>query len=191
MEQILRVRGALKLTVKDASTGEILQVNEGDNLVLNTGLESLCHMLVGDITVPADVISNNKLNSSKKALTHVPLYGQFGVNSNAPSATDTSPFFNGTLDSNAVTPYGASDIIKAKYFYPSQNSVTIQFLLPPNKGNGEGGPDGITYREAVLMCKVSDSPIQYKWFARRVFGGIVKTSGTLIEAEWTFSLTAG
>lgn len=186
----MKAKGYLTLTVKDAVTGQILQKEEGENLILNTGLESLCHLLVGDMAVPSD-IDNGNLNSSRKAMEHIPLYGQFGVNSAAPRATDTSPHFNGTLDSNTVTPYGASNILRAKYFYPAQNAVTIQFLLPPDKGNGDGGINGIAYREAVLMCKISDSPVQYKWFARKAFGDIIKTKGILIEAEWTITFIAG
>lgn len=187
----LSAKGHLKLTVKDALTGEILQVDEGPNLVLNTGLESLCYLMTGNITVPSDVLPGALLNSTEKAIDNLPLYGQFGVNANTPRATDSSSYFNGSLDVNVVTPYGASDILKANYFYPSQNSVTIQFLLPPNKGNGTGDDTtGIIYREAVLMCKVTDSPVRYKWFARRVFGDIIKNRTTLIEAEWTITFVA-
>lgn len=189
--QSIQVGGHLKLTVKDALTGEIIKVDEGSNLVLDTGLQSLSYLMAGDITVPSDVSEGSFLNSSEKAIPHLPIYGQFGTNATVPRGGDISPWFNGSLSNNAVSPLDASDILRANHFYPSANSVTIQFLLPPNKGNGIGAPEGIIYREAVLMCKVSDSPIRYNWFARRVFSDITKTYGTLIEAEWTFTFVAG
>jgi len=189
MDQSIKVRGYLKVTSKDALTGKVLQVEEGPNLVLNTGLESLCHLMTGDIVVPTDVPVGSTLASTEKASPYLPLYGQFGTNAMVPRATDVPPRFNGTLDDNMVSPYGASDIIRTNSFYLDQeNSFTIQLLLPPSKGNG---PGSITYREAVLMCKVTDSPLRYKWFARRVFGDIEKNGTTLIEAEWTFTFVAG
>lgn len=190
MNQVIKVKGHLKVVSKDAVTGKILQIEEGPNLVLNTGLESLCKLMAGDIIVPSDVNPNDILNKTYKANPNLPLYGQFGTNAIAPRATNTPSRFNGTLDDNLVTPREASDIIRVNSFYTDQTSLTIQLLLPPTKGNGIG--EGfMIYREAVLMCKVSDAPIRYKWFARKVFGDIEKSASTLIEAEWTFSFLAG
>lgn len=189
--QSIQVSGHLKLTVKDAITGEVIKVDEGNNLVLDTGLQSLSYLMAGDIAVPSDIEAGDFLNQSDKAIPHLPLYGQFGTSAAVPRSSNISPWYNGSLSNNAVSPLDASDILKAKHFYSSGNSVTIQFLLPPNKGNGIGAPEGIIYREAVLMCKISDSPIKYNWFARRVFSDIIKTYGTLIEAEWTFTFVAG
>lgn len=190
MNQSIQIKGHLKLVSKDALTGEVLQLEEGPNLVLNTGLESLCKLMAGDIIVPTDVTPNDILNKTYKANPNLPLYGQFGTNAIVPRATDVPSRFNGTLDDNLVTPQGASEILKVNSFYINQNSLTIQLLLPPTKGNGIG-EGTMTYREAVLMCKVSDSPIRYKWFARKVFGDIEKSASTLIEAEWTFTFLAG
>ena len=197
MEQIIEpaigIRGNLKLTLTDAETGKVLHVDEGPNLVLNTGIEDLCHLMAGDTTVPVDVSAGQPLHLSTRTLPYVPIYGQFGASGTTPASNDKSQYSNGTLDLNTISPTFASDIIKASAYFPLSttvppisNQITVQFTLPPNKGNGPGGTD-ITYREAVLMSKVADSPVQYRWFARRVFADIIKNPTSILTAEWTFT----
>lgn len=193
IESSIGVRGNLKLTLTDDKTGEVLQVDEGPNLVLNTGIEDLCHLMAGDTNVPADLVAGQRLHLTTRALPHVPIYGQFGTSGVTPASNDVSQYANGTLDLNTISPTYASDIIKASAYYPLSttvppisNQITVQFTLSPNKGNGPGGTD-ITYREAVLMSKVADSPTQYRWFARRVFADIIKNSTSILTAEWCFT----
>ncbi len=192
-ESSIGISGSLKITTIDALTGETISVDSGKNLVLNSGLEDLCHLMAGDTTVPTDLIAGQTLNETVFALPHVPIYGQFGTSSIAPSSADSSNFDNGTLDINAASPTTASPIIKATAYYPLStttppisNSITVQFTLPPGEGNGPGGTD-ITYREAVLMCKIVDNPIQYSWFARRVFTDKIKNPTIIMTAEWNFT----
>jgi hypothetical protein len=228
-ELSIGVSGNLKLTVTDAVTGKVLRVDEGPNMILNTGIEDICHLLAGDTTVPTDLLAGQLLYQSSMAIPRIPLYGQFGVSSISPASTDASKFDNGTLDKNASSPDSsvASEIIKSIAYFPitliqSQstsgnatpgtgpvpvststatnntvpvavsnpsyinNQVTVQFTLEPNQGNGIGGTD-TTYREVVLMSKIVDNPVQYRWFARRVFGDIIKNPTTIITAEWTFT----
>lgn len=186
------ISGKLKLTVSDATTGKILQVEEGDNLVLNTGLTSLCNLLSGNITVPSDITPGMILNETNYALPDVPLYGQFGMNTPAinrgttPGPDDKSDFTNGTLDSSATSPSAASDIVKATSYSSSKYGISFQFTLAPNQGNGLAGA-GMTYKEAVLMSKISDDPLTYNWFARKTFSSITKNTTTIISGEWTFA----
>lgn len=230
-EAAIGVKGSVKLTVLDALTGKVIHVDEGPNMVLNTGIEDICHLIAGDTTVPVDLLPGQSLYHSLQALPRVPLYGQFGNSGTTPASTDASTFSNGTLDVNASSPTSASDIVKASAYFPVvvapgqtttdisappptnstggvlpmagdsgvtvpavmisnptyiNNSVTVQFALLPSQGNGPGGTD-VTYREVVLMSKIVDNPIQYRWFARRVFGDIIKNPTTIIAAEWTFT----
>lgn len=185
------VKGYLKVTLTDL-TGKVLQVEEGPNLVLNTGLEDICRLIAGDTQVPVDLVSGQSLHETVHALPRVPLYGQFGNSAQAPASDDASIFDNGTLDKNAASPQLASDILRSTAFYPLSsttppisNQVTVQFTLSPSQGNGPGGTDTI-YREAVLMSKMVDNPIQYRWFARKTFGDIIKNPTSIMTAEWTF-----
>jgi hypothetical protein len=187
------INGRLKISTIDAVTGIVTHVDEGPNMVLNTGLEDICHLMAGDTTVPSDLLAGQTLYQTVHALPHVPLYGQFGSSGIIPASNNASLFDNGTLDQNASSPgAGVSDIVRATAFYPLSkdtppisNSITVQFTLSPNQGNGIGGTDTV-YREAVLMSKIQDNPIKYSWFARRVFGDIIKNPTTIIKAEWTF-----
>jgi hypothetical protein len=187
------ISGYLVIKSIDATSGKVLQIEEGPNLVLNSGLEDIAHLLAGDTVVPVDLVAGQTLHQTIHALPRVPLYGQFGSSSIPPASNDASPFDNGSLDNNASSPLAASDIVKATAYYPFlpsippiSNKITVQFSLPPNKGNGIGGTSTV-YREAVLMSKMVDNPIQYRWFARRVFGDIIKDPTTLITSEWTFT----
>lgn len=195
-EQVIKVRGHLKITSTCAITGRIISVNEGENLVLNTGLTDLCNLLAGNIIVPLGVVSGDVLNSATSPLLHVPQYGQFGFRATAPIPTEVSPLgdpdttgSNGTLDINVVTPSQASEIVRATTSYKALNSVTFQLTIPPNKGNASNGDDRI-YREAVLMSLTSVTPQKYRWFARRAFSDTIKNSTTILSAEWTFSFAA-
>jgi len=186
------VKGNLKLTLTDLS-GKVLHVDEGPNLVLNTGIADICHLLAGDTQVPVDLVPGDYLYETNTALPHIPIYGQFGPSSTAPTSDDASVYPNGTLAANLATPTFASNIVKATAYFPLSttnppvsNSITVQFTLSPTQGNGPGGTN-MTYREAVLMCRIADSPIQYSWFARRVFGDITKSPTSILSAEWTFT----
>lgn len=187
------VKGNLKLTLTDALSGKVLHVDEGPNLVLNTGIEDICHLLAGDTQVPVDLASGQYLYETNHAMLHLPIYGQFGRSSKSPTSDDASIYPNGALDPNLASPIQASNIIKSTASFPLSttlppvsNKITVQFTLTPTQGNGPGGTS-ITYREAVLMCKVADSPIQYSWFARRVFGDITKSPTSILTSEWTFT----
>lgn len=185
----IKVSGKLKLTMKDLN-GNVLSVDEGSNLILTTGLTSLCNLLVGNILVPSDVTPGKKLYQTSKAISYAPFYIQFGTRATPPLASDISPYDNGTLDANTISPTNASEIIKSTYFLPSSNSVTLKASLPETLGNGSAG-QGLTYREAVLMSKEGDNPIKFAWFSRRVFSDKIKTPLNTLEAEWTFTFNAG
>lgn len=187
MSALIKITGKLKITRKDLN-GNILSISEGENLVLNTGLESLTKLLSGQIKIPTNPTAGNLLNQYTTPIPYLPMYVQFGVSSTSPSLTDTSIYSNGTLDSNTVSPVNASDIMKVTYFSTALNKITLQATLAPNKGNGPGG-SGITYREAVLMYYTSSTPPIYKWFARRVFGDTYKDASSIIEAEWEFEFS--
>lgn len=189
MNQSIKVSGLLKITSTDVKTGKILHVDEGDNLVLDTGLEDLAYLLAGNIVMPTDLVSGSVLNTTEAALPHIPLWGQFGSNGTTPSATDHSQYFNGTLDDLVTTPTNASEIVRATTYSPLPTKVTFQFFLNAGQGNGPG-VEGRLYREAVLMSRVSDEPYIYRWFARRTFGDVVKNNTTLLSAEWTFTFVA-
>jgi len=180
------IKGNVKLTSTDANTGEILQVDEGENLVLNTGLVSLCHLLGGDIRVPEGSSPGSLLSASTYPILYLPQYGQFGMSAATPRADDLPRFANGTLASAVVNPIDASDIIKADVSYPSTNSVKFQFLLKPNQGNSQAGGNN-TYSEVVLMALINRAPVTYQWFARRVFSQMIKRPSTILSAEWTFT----
>jgi hypothetical protein len=187
------ISGSLKLTIIDAFTKEIIRVDEGNNLVLNTGLQDLCYLLSGNIIVPSDLVSGAILNTTGKALPNVPFYGQFGTNGTTPSSTDPQVGYrygNGTLDANASTPLNASEIIRATNYYSETNKVTFQFFLQPTQGNGPTEGFDRIYREAVLMSKTLDDPLEFRWFARRTFGDTIKNNSTIISAEWTFTFVA-
>jgi len=188
MENI-KVAGKLKLTMKDLN-GNILSVDEDSNLILNSGLTSLCNLLVGNISLPSDISAGTKLYQSYKAMPYLPLYIQFGTRATPPQRTDIPPYDNGTLDPNTISPAYASEIIKTTFYSSSSNSITLKVSLPGNLGNGSSG-QGLTFREAVLMSKEGDTPIKFSWFARRVFGDKIKTPLNTLEAEWTFTFTAG
>lgn len=189
MNLSIKVSGRLKITSINAKTGEILYVDEGDNLVLDTGLEDLCYLLSGNIEIPTDLVGGTILNTTDVALPHIPLWGQFGSNGTTPSATDHSLYYNGTLDDLVTTPTNASEIIRATTYSPTSTKVTFQFFLDAGQGNGTG-PEGRLYREAVLMSRISDDPYIYRWFARRTFGDVIKNNSTLLSAEWTFTFVA-
>ena len=181
------INGKLRLTLKDADTGKVLQVEEGDNLVLNTGIEDLCYLLSGNIIIPSDVPEGMAVSQTEGALPHVPAWAQFGVNprGTTPAATDKSDFTNGTLDDNVKTPSSASEIVKVNPYFSSNSVITLQFSLPPSIGNGPRGT-GMTYREAVLLTYLSVLPPKYRFFARKTFADINKTPMTVLEAEWSF-----
>ena len=185
--------GKLKITTRDAVTGKILQCDEGDNLILNSGLSSLCNLISGNFVV-SDVASTVYSAAYAQA---VPLYIQFGSDATPVSSSDRSGFPNGTLDEVTSSPSKASDIVKGTITYPgapySNNPCMFQFFLGPTNGNGIGDPGvGLTYREAVLMSR--GAPVggeeRYTWFARRSFPDILKTGSILLEAEWTFTFNA-
>lgn len=187
--QHIGINGKLRIKSIDINTGKIISINEGNNLVLNTGLEDLCYLLSGNILLPQDAASGRYLSDTAFAVNHLPIYGQFGTNGSVPVPNDVSSFPNGTLDPSVTSPTIASNILTASAYYPATNSVTIQFSLPPSLGNGVANT-GTVYREAVLMSRVSDTPIIYKWFSRRVFPDMAKNSTTMLVAEWQFTFTA-
>lgn len=189
MIQTIGVEGRLKITLLDTK-GNILMVDEGPNLVVDSGLMDICHLVSGNIQVPLDLVAGSSLSSTLRALPHVPLYGQFGPNSTPPASGNNGipGVVNGTLDKDISNPLTASPLIKVSSFFPAQNSLTVQFALSPSEGNGPGGAYQV-YREAVLMCKTNDSPETYSWFARRVFSDVTKDTSTIITAEWTFLFT--
>lgn len=185
----ISIQGSLRIVSKCAKTGKILQIEEGKNLVLDTGLEDFCKAIVGDITLPS-VTAGTKLGAiTGNPLAHIVQYAQFGTDPTPSTSTSVSKNDNGTLDPNVVTPGSASDIIPVSYYFPYPNVIVFQLNLSPGIGNGINYPNGITYTEAVLMSLTNTTPMTYRWFARRVFGGIVKTNTSLIEAEWTLTFT--
>lgn len=186
--QLITISGNLKLTIKDSKTHEIIRVDFGKNLILNSGLTSVCKLLAGDTFVPPASSSGYYLNTVV-GVPHLPRWVQFGTNGQETTPSDAPTLENGTLDPNTITPTGASDILEVSHFYPEFNTLTFQFLLPSNKGNGTGLSGSMTYKEVVLMCKDSNNPPHFTWFARRTFPDIVKTPNNYIEGEWTINFT--
>ncbi len=177
--------GNLTITRKDLN-GNILDVDNGSNLILNSGLGALTKLVSGQIAIPTNPTAGFNLNVYTTPVPYLPYYVQFGTSSIAPSPTDVSVHQNGTLDANTVSPVGASPILRCTTYNTATNSIVFQAVLPPNQGNGPSG-SGITYREAVLMSYDVASPPKYSWFARRVFSDKFKDSSVIIEVEWTLT----
>jgi hypothetical protein len=185
----VEVRGKLILTSIDAKTGEILDVDEGSNLVLKTGSASLGRLLTGYTPLPVGESVTHEGQVLKDFIGPVPdivKYVQFGTRTTPVSYTDTPPYDNGTLDLNLTdpSPSHASPIIEITTENVKLGTDgTIQFtcILDANQGNSVSN---VTYTEAVLMGLTSINPPVYKWFARRVFPGKVKNSTIALRADW-------
>lgn len=181
----ITIKGILTIKTIDTNTGEVLDIDRGENLVLNSGIEILKQALVGDFTLPSDAEPGVHLNSLSGALASTIRYFQLGKGTTTPAATDVSPYANGTLDNvSTVFPTNASEILTVGYSYPNTSTLRLFCTVPTTKGNGFSGTT--TYTEAVLMAKTQGSPDPevFKWFARRVFPSKTKTSSVILEIEW-------
>lgn len=191
----ISLKGKLKLTTIEAATGRIISVDEGDNLVLRSGVNSLANLLTGFTRLPyptatggiatdPTLLPGQRLIDINGPVSDIVKYVQFGRGSSSPTYDDVSSYSNGTLDPNSVSPSGASPIVPVTAVIGLDNTVTFTCQLTKDQGNITPGGDTV-YTEAVLMGRSSENPIVYKWFARRVFSGRAKNSSVILKADWS------
>jgi hypothetical protein len=183
----LNVNGILSIKVIDAVTGKILEEDSGQNLILNSGIDIMCRALAGDVSIPVTT-AETKLHQLTNPLSNIVQYIQLGNNLTPPTISDSSPFPSGALNLDPASGNGASEVFKLIPVFGIKDTISFKCIIPNSAGNGSSGT--ALYQEAVLMTKTSDVPT-YKWFARKVFGGVkTKNSGVIFEINWDIVFSA-
>lgn len=114
--------GFLTLVASDAATGKILQVEHGQNIVVNTGRSGLAHLLCGDATA-----------------NHIVTTMRFGDGAGTPAVTDTGLFGVQIIDK--ATAYAFPD-------GPTGLKVSFTAVVGALEGNGGGTQ---VYQEVALL----------------------------------------
>ena len=187
----IEVGGKLRITSIDANTGKILDVDEGSNLVLKSGSVGLANLITGLTVLPVGeriAAEGQVIRDFIGPVPDIVKFVQFGTRSTPVTYNDISPWENGTLDANSVSPNPANaspivEISKDNIGLGTDGTIQFTCILDSSKGNSLSG--NVTYTEAVLMGLAQVSPfVKYKWFARRVFPGKIKNSSIALKADW-------
>jgi len=181
------LKGRLKLTTIEAKTGKILDIDEGSNLVLHSGVMAIARLFTGQTILPSDIsMPINSFNTlgEIEPMKDIAKYFQLGTNADAVYYGQVSQFDNGTLDENSVTPINASPIFPVEATIGTEGTVKFSCTLLGNQGNAVNGVADMTYTEAVLMGIESITPLRYNWLARRVFSGKIKNPDLILQADW-------
>ena len=153
----VRAVGLLTMVAWDAVTGDIKQIQHGQNLVVNLGRSGLAHLL-------GDADPNRKVDRM-----------QFGDGSTSPAVTDTG------VSGSIILMNGGAQFKTVTRSYPDpfpglDLKVQFEATVAQNEGNGAGTQ---IYREAALFEVGGDL------FSRKVTGDITKDNTLVLTATWT------
>lgn len=152
--------GFLTVIATDASTGEIRQIEHGDNMVVKLGRSALAHLLAGD-------------NTSQHVCTAM----TFGDGAVAPAVTDTG------LSGSVILVNGLPNVPVTIDFPDSAgDDMKVRFTAVVPSGTGNGGGTQV-YREA---CMVKGNGAI---FSRKVTGAITKDNTVVLTAAWSYLFT--
>lgn len=193
MQDKIKLTGFVEIKVKNLE-GKILRIIQGNNLVLNTGYETLFGLLSGEIN--AGEYPNNVIK-----------YAQFGTNATGVTALDKPAYFKYIdIDDQVLLKKDGrlnnfSPVLNLTHFSDKSNAITFQTVLPPAEGNldptSETPAEYVNYSEVVLMTKpnivdpiTQETTSDYKWFARKTFSPLQKSPSLLFELSWTFTFAS-
>lgn len=150
--------GFLTLVATDAATGEIKQIEHGDNIVVKLGRKALAHLLAGDSVDQHKVVAM-----------------RFGDGSGTPGVADTGLFGAAILLAGGAT----QRPVTVDFPDAAGDDMKVRFTAVVNADEGNGG--GVQeYREAVLLK--GDGNI----FSHKVSGTITKDNTVVLTASWTY-----
>lgn len=114
--------GYLTIIAQDSITGEIRQIEQGKNIVVNYGRSALAHLIAGDSADSYKIVSM-----------------RFGDTGGAPAVTDTNLFGTQIIEKAVV------------YDFPDGSSgLKVRFTATVGAGEGNGSGTQI-YQEACLV----------------------------------------
>jgi hypothetical protein len=150
--------GFLTIVATDAKTGEILDIKNGENMVVITGRCGLAHLLAGS-SVP----------------NYVVVAMQFGTGTGIPTVNDTGVF--GSIIAMAG---GAQSKPVVVDFPDGDTGLKVRFTATVNSDEGNGGSGTQVYQEAVLLMGNGNI------FSHKVTGVITKDNTVVLTAAWTY-----
>jgi hypothetical protein len=141
----LRAKGHVRLTLRNALTGEVEQVIEQDNLVVNTGLAAL-----------ASIIWNPTADSQIR-------YVEIGTGTNAPAAGNTTLQTSYLRKTIASANSSAAIATITGYFIASEGNTTIREAGLFIGGTASAGTGTLFSRVALNVTKTSSQTLTIEW----------------------------
>jgi hypothetical protein len=167
--------GFFQLHSYDAESGQLLDVVEGHNIVVNHGREALARLL-GNHDPGSDPPTGDY---SGVASWHVDTM-RFGDGGHDPG--DQTVMVTVSVTDEDL--YGTEHIAKtAAATWPAERKVTFTSTVEAAEGNGSGF---LEYSEAGLYYGVGAGTSTWM-FAHKAFGYIVKNNTIKLVATWTFT----
>jgi hypothetical protein len=150
--------GFLTVVATDAETGEIRQIEHGENMVVKLGRSALAHLLAGS------QVSN-----------HIVVAMMFGDGTGTVSVNDTGLF------GGVIQMAGGANNKPVTIDFPDSggDDMKVRFTAVVNADEGNGGGTQ-TYQEACLVK--GNNAI----FSHKVTGAITKDNTVVLTAAWTY-----
>jgi len=153
-------KGFLTIVATREKTGEILQIEHGENIVVKLGRSALAHLSAGDSVDQHKIVAM-----------------MFGDATGTPGVGDTGLF------GSIITINGNNNVPVTVSFPDSGGDdmkVSFTATIGANEGNGGGTQ---VYREACLVKGNGDI------FSHKVSGDITKDNTVVLTATWTYIYT--